>query len=226
MQPIHDLLYLISNAFLLPTLLGTLAAFAYGTYVVGRFLSDCVDHRRNRAMLASFFGGPPTQSRFESFAWRGDYARFFRALRQYREFPAMVEKEVADIEHDMTARVDALGVMAKVGPMLGLIGTLIPLQPALAGLARGDMQAMGANLQIGFTTTVLGLLVGGACYAISVVVRNWNQQTVTNFHFLLELWMPERSENRHELLPENVDHEINADRMASAGPSLFTENHR
>ena len=224
MQPIHDLLYLLSNAFLLPTLLGTLAAFAYGTYVVGRFLSDWTDHRHNRRLLTAFYSDSPTQSRFESFAWRGDYARFRRSLQQHRAFPAMVEKEVADLEHEMAARVDSLGIMSKVGPMLGLIGTLIPLQPALAGLARGDVQAMGANLQIGFTTTVLGLLAGGTCYAIGTVVRNWQQQTVTNIHFLLGLWMPE-SFNDNEPLPE-ISPEIARNGMESAGAPLRPKNQR
>ncbi|MCS7023511.1 MAG: MotA/TolQ/ExbB proton channel family protein [Bryobacteraceae bacterium] len=190
MQSIHDLLYLLSNAFLAPTLVGTLLAFAYTTFVVGQFLSDWADHRSNRRALKVFYSGPPTQERFEGLSWRGDYARFCRALVRHRNFPALVEKEVADLEHDMAQRVEQLSILAKVGPMLGLIGTLIPLQPALAGLARGDMQAMGANLQIGFTTTVLGLLVGGTCYAISSILRTWQQQSVTDFHFLLGLWMP------------------------------------
>ncbi len=190
MNAIHDLLYLLSNAFLLPTLLGTLAAFGYGTYVVGQFLSDLADHRVNRGSIKSLFAGPPTETRFRELPWRGHFAAFRRALDAHRDFPAMVEKTVADLEHEMAARVERLGIMAKVGPMLGLIGTLIPLQPALAGLARGDMQAMGANLQIGFTTTVLGLLVGGACYVISVFLRNWYQQDVTDLNFLLEIWAP------------------------------------
>jgi len=195
MQSIHDLLYVLSNAFLLPTLLGTLAAFGYGTYVVGQFLSEIADHRANRANLTRLFAGPPTQARFFECSWRGYFARFRRALEEHRDFPAMLEKTVADIEHDMTARVERLGIMSKVGPMLGLIGTLIPLQPALAGLARGDMQAMGANLQIGFTTTVLGLLVGGACYAIGVVLRNWYQQYAADLNFLLALWAPSEASN-------------------------------
>lgn len=224
MQPIHDLLYLLSSAFLLPTLVGTLAAFAYGTYAVGQFLSDWADERSNRRALAAFYGGPPTQMRFESFGWRGDYARFFRALQRHRDFPAMVEKEVADMEHGMAAKVDRLGIMSKVGPMLGLIGTLIPLQPALAGLARGDMQAMGANLQIGFTTTVLGLLVGGTCYAISAIVRNWQQQTVTNIHFLLGLWMPEPTGDRNEPLPDDTP-QIALDGLESLGPAFRPTNH-
>lgn len=224
MQPIHDLLYLLSNAFLLPTLVGTLAAFAYGTYAVGQFLSDWADERGNRRALAAFYGGPPTQLRFESFGWRGDYARFCRALQRHRDFPAMVEKEVAEIEHAMAARVDRLGIMSKVGPMLGLIGTLIPLQPALAGLARGDIQAMGANLQIGFTTTVLGLLVGGTCYAISAIVRNWQQQAVTNIHFLLGLWMPEATDDRNESLPDDTP-QIALDGLERLGPAFRTTNH-
>lgn len=207
MQPIHDLLYVLSNAFLLPTLLGTLAAFGYGTYVVGQFLSEVADHRANRAQLAKFFAGPPTQARYFEFAWRGYFARFRKALEEHREFPAMVEKTVADMEHEMSARVERLGIMSKAGPMLGLIGTLIPLQPALAGLARGDMQAMGANLQIGFTTTVLGLLVGGTCYAIGVVMKNWFQQYVTDLNFLLALWAPASTgvSNDESLQPATVE---------------------
>ncbi len=188
MQPIHDLLYLLSNAFLIPTLLGTLAAFAYGTYVVGQYLSELADHRHNRAALRDLFAGPPTQSRFAGYQWRGAFARFARALSKYDDFPALIEKETADIELEMHARIERLGIMAKTGPMLGLIGTLIPLQPALAGLARGDMQAMGANLQIGFTTTVIGLLAGGTCYAIGVIYRNWFQQDISDLNFLTAIW--------------------------------------
>ncbi|MBS1824514.1 MAG: MotA/TolQ/ExbB proton channel family protein [Acidobacteria bacterium] len=185
---IHDLLYFLSNLFLLPTLFGTLAAFAYGTYAVGQFLSELTDHRANRKLLRDLFSGPPTEARFREKPWRGHFAGFRNAREKHAEFPAMLDKHVSELEHRLTGRIERLGIMAKVGPMLGLIGTLIPLQPALAGLARGDMQAMGANLQIGFTTTVLGLIAGGTCYAISVFLRHWYQQDLTDIHFLNALW--------------------------------------
>ena len=185
---IHDLLYFLSNLFLLPTLIGTLAAFAYGTYAAGQFLSEFADHRCNRKLLHDLFSGPPTEGRFREKSWRGHFAGFRNAREEYAEFPAMLDKHVSDLEHRLSGRIERLGIMAKVGPMLGLIGTLIPLQPALAGLARGDMQAMGANLQIGFTTTVLGLIAGGTCYAISVFLRHWYQQDLTDIHFLNALW--------------------------------------
>lgn len=188
MKPIHDLLSQIADAFLLPTLLGTLLAFAYGTYLIGQFLALWADRRVNRASWQSLAAGSLDVNSFLALPWKSAMARFARAAGRFPHAPEIVHKEVADMEHDLMAQVDRLGLIAKVGPMLGLIGTLIPLKPALAGLARGDMQAMGANLEIGFTTTVVGLLVGGSAYAISIFYRNWHQQDITNIHFLLSQW--------------------------------------
>lgn len=219
---IHDLLYFLSNLFLFPTLIGTLAAFAWCTFLVGQFLSESADHRANRGNLRDLFAGPPTEARFREKPWRGHFAAFRNAREQYAEFPAMLDKHVSDLEHRLTGRIERLGIMAKVGPMLGLIGTLIPLQPALAGLARGDMQAMGANLQIGFTTTVLGLIAGGTCYAISVVLRHWYQQDLTDIHFLNALWAePDGSPSDAPIQPNVAPlFEINGDGLAASREAL------
>ena len=188
MQPIHDLLSLIADAFLLPTLLGTLVAVGYGTYILGQFLAEFADRRTNTRSVRILFADRPTPEVFCAQVWKGHWARFAEAQGKLAESPEVVDKILSDIELEMTARVDRLGVISKVGPMLGLIGTLIPLKPALAGLAKGDMQAMGANLEIGFTTTVVGLLVGGTAYAVSVAYRNWFHQELTDFHFLISQW--------------------------------------
>ena len=45
--------------------------------------------------------------------------------------------------------------------MLGLMGTLIPMGPALVGLAVGEIQSMAYNMQVAFATTVIGMLVAG-----------------------------------------------------------------
>jgi biopolymer transport protein ExbB/TolQ len=199
MQSIHDLLSQIADAFLAPTLLATLLAFVYGTFLVGQFLAAAADRRLNLASWRKLSAEAYSLSAFRELPWKGHMARFAFATGRLPDAPELVEKEVADMEHEMTAHVDRLGVVSKVGPMLGLIGTLIPLKPALAGLARGDMQAMGANLEIGFTTTVVGLLVGGSAYAISAAYRNWHQQEVTNIHFLLDQW--NSKEGRREETP-------------------------
>jgi len=187
---LQGLLYTISTAFLPPVLAAVLAVFLYTTYRVGRFLSEAQDHRRNRREMEAFLAERRGPGEFLAAGWRGELRAFRQALEQHRDSPALFEKKVVDLENRMRRRVERLGILARTGPILGLVGTLIPLQPALAGLARGDMQTMGANLLIGFTTTVLGLITGGACYAMSVALRNWYQQDITDIHFLVSQWMP------------------------------------
>jgi len=186
MNSIHDILYVLSSAFLMPTLVGTLAAFGYGVWVTARFLADFAEQRETCAVVESFLRGETSLERFATLRLRGDWRTFQDAVRTLPS--AQLGLALAGIENTMHARLDRLGIMAKTGPMLGLIGTLIPLQPALAGLAKGDMQAMGANLQIGFTTTVLGLLTGGVCYAISVYRKAWYERDTVRMSFLLDQW--------------------------------------
>lgn len=65
------------------------------------------------------------------------------------------------------ARVDRADVLARVGPMLGLMGTLIPLGPGLSALGQGDLASLAAAVTVAFDTTVLGLSIGivGFCLA-------------------------------------------------------------
>lgn len=187
MAYLQGLLYSVSSAFLWPALLTILGLFLYCAYLVGQVLSEALDRRANRAEFARLYAAAPSRARFLQGDWKLEIGRF----RQAAGGPAdRLEKAVADLENDMRKRVERLAVLSRTGPILGLVGTLIPLQPALAGLAAGNMQAMASNLLIGFTTTVLGLIVGGASFAVSMVVRSWHRQDLTEIHYLLDQWSP------------------------------------
>ena len=41
-------------------------------------------------------------------------------------------------------------MLTKFGPILGLMGTLIPMGPALMGLSTGDIGSMAYNMQVAF----------------------------------------------------------------------------
>ena len=53
-------------------------------------------------------------------------------------------------------------LLVKVGPSLGLLGTLIPMGTALASLATGNLDAMAGQMVVAFTTTIIGLACGTA----------------------------------------------------------------
>lgn len=85
------------------------------------------------------------------------------------------EKLVHDCHLTWQADVEQLRSLARLGPALGLMGTLIPLGPALVGLAAGDIQMMSQNLVIAFATTVVGLLVGTLATTLASIKRRWYQ---------------------------------------------------
>ncbi|HYZ80431.1 MAG TPA: MotA/TolQ/ExbB proton channel family protein, partial [Solirubrobacteraceae bacterium] len=59
-------------------------------------------------------------------------------------------------------------MLVRAGPALGLMGTLIPLSPALTGLANGNTTALSQNLRVAFSVTVVGLLIGAVAFGLSL----------------------------------------------------------
>ena len=85
----------------------------------------------------------------------------------------MAEKAVQDAELAWQSELERLRGLARLGPAMGLMGTLIPLGPALVGLAAGDLEMMSNNLVIAFATTVVGLLVGTLAAVLLGVKKRW-----------------------------------------------------
>ena len=82
---------------------------------------------------------------------------------------------------------------SKMGPMLGLMGTLIPMGPALVGLSTGDIASMAYNMQVAFATTVVGLFSSAIGFITQQVKQRWYLQDMTNLEFLSELLTEKRT---------------------------------
>lgn len=80
-----------------------------------------------------------------------------------------MSKTLADYDLRSMRRLERTRMLVRAGPALGLMGTLIPLSPALTGLADGDVKQLTDNLRVAFSVTVLGLLVGSLAFGISLV---------------------------------------------------------
>jgi len=82
---------------------------------------------------------------------------------------ARIAKRLAEYDYRSLRRLERTRILVRMGPALGLMGTLIPLSPALAGLANGDVVTLTDNLRVAFSVTVAGLLIGAVAFAISLV---------------------------------------------------------
>ncbi len=96
------------------------------------------------------------------------------------------EKTLDDLQLLAERLLARLSLAVRLGPILGLAGTLIPLGPALVALSQGDIATLSAKLVVAFTTTVLGLLVGGLAFAMHLVRRHWYMQDLSDVEFLLQ----------------------------------------
>lgn len=64
-------------------------------------------------------------------------------------------------------------LIAKLGPMFGLLGTLIPLGPGIVALGKGDIQTLSESIGVGFDTTICGVMVAAICFTISYLRGHW-----------------------------------------------------
>lgn len=82
--------------------------------------------------------------------------------------------------------VELTDIVAKLGPMLGLMGTLIPLGPGIVALGNGDTATLSASLLVAFDTTVAGLVSAGVASVISTVRRRWYRDYTTMLEAMME----------------------------------------
>ncbi len=98
-----------------------------------------------------------------------------------------VEKLLQDLETEMAKRLEKSRLVTRAGPMLGLMGTLIPMGPALLALASGELETLANNLIIAFGTTVLGLATGLVGHLVTMVRSRWYEQDMSDMEYLAEI---------------------------------------
>ena len=93
---------------------------------------------------------------------------------------------VAQEQARFDIRVKVTDTIAKVSPMLGLMGTLIPLAPGLIAIGEGDTAVLSESLLIAFDTTVLGLIVAAVALVVSVIRKTWYAKYMATFESAAE----------------------------------------
>ncbi len=97
-----------------------------------------------------------------------------------------LEHLVLESEERMRATLSGSRLLVKVGPSLGLIGTLIPMGTALAALASGNLEAMAGQMIVAFTTTIIGIACGTVAFVILTIRQHWVNETVREQRYLAE----------------------------------------
>lgn len=99
---------------------------------------------------------------------------------------ALASEMIAAQETALIKKTNKTDILVKVGPILGLLGTLIPLGPGLAALGSGDISTLAQSLTIAFDTTVTGLTVGAVAFLISKYKKQWYESDLIDLETVAE----------------------------------------
>lgn len=190
MSVLTEFLFTLCNVLLIPVIIVLLLFLAWTAVLFGGFLRECLMRPATRKKLDHCLSaakrGDDRARLWELIqtAHSGVLAAFCKRTGPGINEKAILTHTIAELEHGITDSMARLSLLTRVGPMLGLMGTLIPLGPALMGLAAGDTQMMAQNLVVVFTTTVLGVLIGALAFAISLVRRAWYARDLCDLEFI------------------------------------------
>ena len=194
------IIYQVATALLYPVLIAEVLALGWCIFEAGRFTVEIIVRAGKRSLVAirqaahsarvSLGDGKAEEAllHIETALGHCRYGRrFVQLLTPELLNRTELLKILNDVELEAAKRLERTRMLIRIGPMLGLMGTLIPISPALVGLAQGDVQTLSDNLVIAFSTTVVGLLIGGVAYAISAVRDRLYTQDVSDIEYVLDL---------------------------------------
>ncbi len=179
---INDVIFHVASVLQIPVLILALLALASVIFELGSYLVEVTGRRKRRFETLS-----EGADRARSALVAGDRTAAERAVSGVPRSPAMartlafiiahartaegdhqLNKALADFDFESQRRLARTRLLVRAGPALGLMGTLIPLSPALTGLANGNTAALSENLRVAFSVTVVGLLIGAVAFGLSL----------------------------------------------------------
>jgi hypothetical protein len=112
------------------------------------------------------------------------YTKYRNLLYDQEPSEAYADYLAAQMEAEAAKDVNLSRLLTKLGPVLGLIGTLISMSPALVGLSTGDISGMAYNMQVVFSATVVGLVISVVGLFTQQLKSRWHQQDISRLEYV------------------------------------------
>lgn len=189
MELISDILFIISNGLLIPVMLLLIFFLIKGLIMAFSLMPEIIRQRKERAAIGQIFENPVTMVDDN---WihqvldveDGMFRHAVEEIFSHSNDIAYCEREISNYEIKVKTILGKSRSLIKFGPMLGLMGTLIPMGPALVGLASGDLGTMAYNMQVAFATTVVGMVIAAIGVASLQINQRYYAYTINDIEFI------------------------------------------
>ena len=199
MNTISDIMFWISTGLLVPVVILLIALFFRSLLLVGSFFGQYMSIRKTDKLIREqmeVLNQENIDRLSEKLPEKSTslVVIYMRRILEARNSYPQVQRLLANFEIAADKDLATSKTLTKLGPILGLMGTLIPMGPALVGLSTGDIASMAYNMQVAFATTVIGLFAGAIGFLTLQVKQRWYLQDLTNLDFLAEILNEKRNQ--------------------------------
>ncbi len=174
---LESFLYVISSVLLFPVVTGLVLMTCWVVVFFGWFLREYLDRRQGySAALTSY---------------RKSVEAAIAATVDRANLDISLERLLQASELKLVKSLDRIRFVIRVGPALGLMGTLIPMGISLSAMAQGDMPKMAGSMVTAFTTVVVGLACSVVAFLMSMAKEKWVRADMREMEYMTELMLRE-----------------------------------
>lgn len=203
---LHD----IAQGALVPVMVAIVALIVFGLFFLGWIIAEYFTERRhfkqNRAGIVNAIND-------------ADYDEVVRAIEQSAllrfqkaalvtvarnmglpEEPlfSLAQMEISAAEKKYKARLAWTDTVSKIAPLLGLMGTLIPLGPGIVALGSKNTELLSNSLLLAFDATVCGLIAAVLALIISKIRSGWYTQYIEMLESVMSCVVDKAAQARAE----------------------------
>ena len=189
MDFINNALYWLSTGMLVPVIVFLLFFFVRSLMMIGGFYGRYVNRSKVNVKIHRQLDERSVPEFLDTL---GDYPKSneliasLERVSRFRDSAPALDRQLGDYEIVADEELGKSKLLVKIGPILGLMGTLIPMGPALTGLATGDVESMAQNMQVAFATTVVGLIIGAVGFITLQVKQRWYADDMNILEYVVE----------------------------------------
>lgn len=203
MDIITNTLYWLSTGLLVPVIVLLLLFFFRALLLGGSFYGQFIDrNKNNRAIKKQLRNRKLEELSVDGFSDKqrksNELVQTILEMLEKENNRAGLDKLIGDYEIIADKDLGKSRTLSKLGPMLGLMGTLIPMGPALVALAVGDVASMASNMQVAFATTVIGLFIGAIGFVTLQTKQRWYADDMNTLDFIADSITEKKLNNRPE----------------------------
>ena len=193
MEIISKMLFGIANSLLIPDIILLIMFLIRALILLGSTYNQFMVRRKNNRRLSMTIKElQPTgiEALRNLLPEKHDslFTEFLADILSHPASEAYTDFLLTNYETEVAKDVNLSRLLTKLGPVLGLIGTLISMSPALVGLSSGDISGMAYNMQVVFSATVVGLVISAVGLFTQQLKTRWYTKDVNNLEFVSRIY--------------------------------------